>query len=304
MSGLILDADLERGLRDPGPAPTQADLDTLITAANAVVVRRVEYDERSARQDNVIHATDAAADLVSLREALRIEQEAEMGHCMCPGQVSFDFGRDHGKVGTVTLHHGESLRWDPFFLNAPLVRSDLILDWLSERGAPEVREEYETDRRRNAEWEAQQERWHAVMPAALEPLWPSILDIEFDAGHAAARLARAHPDPVERARILLEWFGQGEGPWNGNAAYEAVPERCLLEMPLDVLLEAARSEPHTESVREGAARLFAGWYFGKQRPRDLRRIPDDLKLTLLEHSLRSPDEDKRARALAAFGERE
>jgi hypothetical protein len=292
---LILDANLERGLRDPGRAPTQADLDAVIGEASSVVVRRVG-------DDDVVCATEDAADLASLRESLRIEEDSEMGHCMCLGTVSFDFGRDEAEDGRITLHHGESLRWGRFFLNAPLVRPDSILDWLSEHGVPEVRAEYEADRRRAAEFAAEKERWHAVMPPALEPLWPAIVDIDFDGHEAAALMARAQPDAVERARVLLEWFGRGEGPWSGFASYESVPEECLLEMPLDVLVEAVRSERQAESVREGAARFFAGWHFRRRRRRDLRRIPDDVKLTLLEHSLSSPDDDKRARAFAAFGD--
>jgi hypothetical protein len=31
---------------------------------------------------------------------------------------------------------------------------------------------------------------------------------------------------------------------------------------------------------EGAARLFAGWSFGKQRPEDLKDLPDSLKKIL------------------------
>jgi hypothetical protein len=80
-----------------------------------------------------------------------------------------------------------------------------------------------------------------------------------------------------------------------------VPEWCLLQMPLDVLVEATRAEQQTTSLLEGAARLFAGWDFGQQRREDLRRIPPELKRVLLEHTLSSADEDKRKRAQYAFG---
>lgn len=290
---LIIGADLERGFRDPGRAPTQADLDGVIGTATSVVVR-------SAGSKDVLYETEDTSDLDPLRDALRVD--GEMGHCMCLGSVAFDFGRDGKRLGTVTLHHGESLRWDPFFYNAPLVESDPILDWLSARGVPQVREEYDDDRGAEAADAAAEERWRTAMPPALEPLWPSMSEpTSLEWPEVSDLMARVYPDDVERARILFEWFGRGEGPWSGFASYEEVPEWCLLQLPLDVLVETARGEPQTASLREGAARLFAGWDFGQERPDDLQQLPADLKLVLLKHALASPDDDKRARARRAFG---
>jgi hypothetical protein len=290
---LILGEDLVRGFEDPGRMPTQADLDSVIGAATSVAVRAV------LSSGGVQYETDDPSELASLRDALRIE--GAMGHCMCPGTLAFIFRRDGEDLGTVTLHHGESLRWDPFFQNAPLVVHDPILDWLSARGFPGVRQQYDADRRREEADAEAAARWRAAMPSALESLWPSMCEPWLEWPEVADVMSREYPDPVERAQLLLEWFGHGEGPWSGYPSYESVPEWCLLEMPLDVLLEAARSEPQTGSLREGAARLFAGWHFRKQRARDLRRIPRDLKVLLLEHTLRSTDEDKLARARRAFG---
>ena len=290
---LILGEDLVRGFEDPGRAPTQADLESVIGAATSVAVRAVWSS------GEVLYETDDPSELASLRDALRIE--GVMGHCMCPGTLAFRFRGEGEDFGTVTLHHGESLRWDPFFENAPLVDSDPILDWLSAHGMPDCRQEYDDSRRRREADDEAAARWHAAVPPALESLWPSMSAPSGEWPEVADVMSREYPDPVERARILFEWFGHGEGPWSGYPSYESVPEWCLLQMPLDVLLEAARGEPQTESLREGAARLFAGWHFRKQRARDLRRIPRDLKLHLLEHTLRSSDEGKLAWARRAFG---
>ena len=290
---LIIGEDLVRGFEDPGRAATQTDLDSVVGAATSVAIRGV------LSSDEVLYETDDPSELVSLRHALRIE--GPMGHCMCLGTLAFMFSRDGEDLGRVTLHHGESLRWDPFFYNAPLVEPDPILDWLSAHGMPSARREYD-DNRRGAEAAAEAaERWHAAIPPALESLWPSMSAPSLEWPEAANVMGREYPNPVERARMLLEWFGQGEGPWSGYPSYESVPEWCLLQMPLNVLLEATRGEPQTDSLREGAARLFAGWHFSKHRSRDLRRIPRELKLVLLEHALKSTDEDKLARAQRAFG---
>jgi hypothetical protein len=212
------------------------------------------------------------------------------------------------------------LRWEPFFDNAPLVESDPILDWLSARGVTGPREEFdEATREEQASAEAMS-RWKAAMPAVLEPFWSSMNEFpgfavfvpdraaeDAEPGRPAFEWAEieeivkgAYPDPVERARVLLEWFGHGEGPWSGFPSYESVPESCLLRMRLDAIVEAAESPPQSEALLEGAARLLAGWEFGSERGGDLARVPANLKRRLLEHSLASPDDDKRSRARNVF----
>jgi hypothetical protein len=101
----------------------------------------------------------------------------------------------------------------------------------------------------------------------------------------------------------MEWLGHGAGPWSGFPSYEQVPEWCLLQLPLEVLVEVAAREPRSEELLEGAARLFASWDFGQERGPELARLPADLKRALLEHARRSKDRDKRARAANAFARR-
>jgi hypothetical protein len=102
---------------------------------------------------------------------------------------------------------------------------------------------------------------------------------------------------------LLNWFGSGEGPWSGFPSYESTAEELLLLHKTDAILQAIRNTKLTEEQVEGTARLFGGWDFSKQRPNDLSLLPQDLKKRLLEHSLKSGDEDKKDRATRAFGER-
>ncbi len=94
--------------------------------------------------------------------------------------------------------------------------------------------------------------------------------------------------------------GSGAGPWSGYPAYESVAEQMLLEYPTPELVAAVSGRQLSEEEMEGAARLFGGWEFNRSRPSDNALIPDDLKTNLLEHSLRSTDEDKRNRAKHAF----
>jgi hypothetical protein len=272
--------------------PTQADLDSLVVGATRVAIRE-PFKRRT------LFETTDAAELASLRDALRIH-DGGIGHCMCFGSLELEFSLGRKSRGVVTVHHGVSLRWQPFFENAALADPDVLLDWLSARGVTGPREEYEEDRRDEAKSEWLVERWLAAMPDCVKPLWPpDAFKLEWP--EVADALARGYPDPVERARVLMEWLGHGSGIWSGFPSYEQMPEWCLCRMPIEVLVEAAGREPRSEETREGAARLFASWEFVRDRELELRRIPAELKRELLAHALESDDEDKRSRALSAFG---
>lgn len=58
----------------------------------------------------------------------------------------------------------------------------------------------------------------------------------------------------------------------------------------------------TPAQTEGAAHLFAGWSFRKQRPGGLKEVPDVLKKLLWDHVKDTADEDKLGRAARTFAE--
>ncbi|HEU0029849.1 MAG TPA: hypothetical protein VFQ53_04395 [Kofleriaceae bacterium] len=262
--------------------------------ADAVRVRMRRVAERTA-----LFETTDAAELATLSDALRtVEGSGAM--CLCPGSLHLDIETRAGSK-LVTLHHGESLRWDGSHGNVPLASPDALMDWLSARGVGFVREEYEEARLRAVESDAEDAKWKAALPASLRPFFDDMrpgLPQEDPAWTAA--IEAEFPDPVARARVLLELYGSGAGPWSGYPGYESIPAQWLLAMPLPVLLEAIGDVPGVR-LAEGAARLFCSWDFGQRRKRDRTRIPDGLKRALVEHVERTGDEDKRFAARNALG---
>jgi hypothetical protein len=115
-----------------------------------------------------------------------------------------------------------------------------------------------------------------------------------------APLAKGIPNLHERIRALLTWFGSGAGPWSGFPGYEEVAEDLLLDYSTSDILAAMDEAPLTEAQTEGAARLFGGWTFSQKRPEDRKKLPANWKQTLLAHSLKSTNDDKRGRAERAF----
>ena len=263
-----------------------------LVGANHVCVRRINGE--------ALFETSQPADLDSLQAALCSQPEA-YGYCMCPGTLVFDVSSG-GAPRSITLHHGVSIRWAESGGNLELIDPDAIMDWLSARGITFVRDEYEANRRRAEQSNAEAASWVAKMPVSLRPFF---VEMRSQGGQQdlrwTAAIEQEFPDPVERARVLLVWFGQGAGPWNGYASWESVPGALLLAMPLADLLAAIGDDPD-EHTCEGAARLFSGWDFGKRRRRDLRRLPDKLRAALRQHVAQSSDSDKRSRARRALGE--
>lgn len=166
----------------------------------------------------------------------------------------------------------------------------------------EVRKAWDDEAERARHYAEAEKRWRAAMPSSLGPHWSSMGSMPLpDVGPMRTTLAREMPEPGPRILALLEWYGTGAGPWSGFPAYEEIAENLLLTHSTSELLAAIEGRDLTPGQIEGVARLFAGWTFREQRPGDLSRLPADLRIRLLRHSLESEDEDKRKRAQSAFG---
>jgi hypothetical protein len=128
-----------------------------------------------------------------------------------------------------------------------------------------------------------EERWIAAMPASIRAdFTPNVYPVRPDEAKLARALVAQWPDTSERIRHLFRWYGSGAGPWSGYPEYETVAEHLLLAYPTRELV-AAIDEAPDERLREGAARLFAGWDFRTLRPDDATLIPAPLKAALLRH---------------------
>ena len=169
------------------------------------------------------------------------------------------------------------------------------------------------DDARDRQAQIDEDRWWAVMPTSIRPLvermnadgdwYGSFQEFkEKEREPLQAALTGQFPDKRQRIKALYAWFGSGSGYWSGYPSYEEMAEDLLLDYSTDDLLDAALAGPLSEAQTEGAARLFAGWFFQRDRPDDLKLLPPELKSRLLEHSLKTAiNDDKKGRAERAFG---
>ena len=276
----------------PRPATVRGPLPGIVGAATRVTCRM------PAAGSAILYETASPEDIAALAAALSSDTEPR-SYCMCNGTLVFEL--ESVGPSSLTLHHGVSIRWDGSRGDVSLHTPDAVMDWLSARGMPFVREEFDATRRRAHEASMQAWRWRAALPSSLSPFFDDMRVTRADSDPAwTAAFEAQFPDVVERARLLLDLFGSSAGPWTGAPAWEGVPERFLLGMPLDVLIAAIGDAPGVRRC-EGAARLFSGAAFGRERPQDRTRLSEDLRRMLLEHVEASNDRDKRARARAALG---
>ncbi|MFI0895006.1 hypothetical protein [Streptomyces sp. NPDC020983] len=244
------------------------------------------------------------AESARLRTAMAVESLPGF-HCMCLGDVRFEFfGRDGERLAVVVLHHGATLRWEQWESDAVLADGRLLLTWLDGHGMPGPMQQFEADRQR-AEEEAQEQRnWLAAVPAGLEGSTDRILDLSRTGARPSPellaelteRLQSTFPDPVERVLALLHWHGSGSGRCSGYPVHEDVPGQLLGRVPIADLLTALADHRAEERHDAGAVRHLVGW---KTRPRqkpDVAALPEPLRARLLAHARRSGDSGKRSRA--------
>jgi hypothetical protein len=94
----------------------------------------------------------------------------------------------------------------------------------------------------------------------------------------------------------MAWFGSGAGPWSGFPGYEEIAQKILRQYPTEELIGAVDGRSLSDEELEGAARILGNW---TPIP-DHTPIPPGLRQILLDHCLRSSDQDKVDHAKKAF----
>jgi hypothetical protein len=299
-SKALIDDATASYMESSAPQPTLGSLASTLANTRRVQVLRGGSANGAAFGTEVLATATDSGVIQELRDALRIH-DGGCGHCMCHGDPSLVlYGNGGDVIAVLGLHHGVAIRWCEWKDDAELIDGERLLKWLADSGVAYPKEDFQRRRLAALESKAHAARWRAATPPSLAA--HPIFDLELAVNPAplVPALESSLPDPRVRALALLAWLGHGVGPWSGCPAYEMLPEKLLLAMPMDQLLEALHAENLTEAHVEGAARLFAGWDFGKKRKRDLARLTERDKQRLLEHAMRSPDTDKQARARKAF----
>jgi hypothetical protein len=284
------------------PAPTQQALAALLRAATTIkVLDWTRWNDGNGLETTMVFETNDPFDLASFGQAFEIEL-SEPFHCMCVGDLLIDLWAGDDTRARLTLHHGESIRWDGWSSDARLRDGRRAVEWLADHGVVKPLRDYEAQAtERTAAAEARR-RWRLAMPPCLRAFLPGVMQNffsfeatpeEFEGMDRALQSAYGSADGV--VTNLLEWFGQGEGAWSGFPAYEAMAEKLVLRYPTAVIVRALNVGDLATHQLEGAARLFSSFTFRKQRGQDLISIPADLKARLETHMRTARLADNRER---------
>lgn len=290
--GYSTDREAERPVK-------RAQLTKLIEQADKIVV----FD--GPRQDSkVLFSSNERKDIDEFEKAFTIEPlpPYQSIHCACIGTPAVRLYRGGTELVLITNHHGQLIRCSLWSSDVPVRDQDKWLKWFDARKISGPRKEVEENIASAKQHRIDEKRWFVAMPKSIQPLWPETLRQEFSPDLKPLRnaLAKEFPDASKRILALLSWYGSGADPWSGYPYYEGTAEELLLDLPTSDILNAIQTSYLSEEQTEGAARLFGGWDFSKQRPNDLKMVPESLKKTLLEHSLQTTNKDKLSRAKDAF----
>jgi hypothetical protein len=274
-----------------------ADLFVLIDQADEMVV----YSE-GFKREFVVYRSSKRKDFDELKTAITLKRNGGPFTCACVDGPEIALLKNGNEIAAVWNHEGTAIGssvWEGDWENSD---SDRWLRWFDARGMKYAREFF--SQRQSAQREAvvDEQRWLTAMPSSLKSLWSTARSqhdppTKFpDLKPLNAALENEYPDTDHRIRALMAWYGSGAGPWSGFPVYEEIAEKLLRQFPTTRLISAVDGKILTDQELEGAARILGGW---TPIP-DRTPIPAHLRQTLLNHCLKSSDQDKLERARKAF----
>jgi hypothetical protein len=273
------------------------DLFVLIDQADEMVV----YSE-GFKREFVVYRSSKRKDFEELKSAITLKQKGGPFVCACVDGPEIALLKKKKEIAAVWNHEGTAIGssvWEGDWENSS---PDRWLRWFDARGMKSAQEFFEEMQSQYRKAAVDERRWVKAMPSSLKPLWSNALrqynpPTNFpDLKPLSAALVKQYPDAYARICALMAWFGSGAGPWSGFPGYEEIAAKLLLQYPNTELIRAVDSRNLSDQELEGSARILGSW-----RPiPDRTPIPPGLRQTLLDHCLKSSDQDKVGRARQAF----
>jgi len=270
---------------------------TLIDQADEMVI----YSE-GFKREFVIYHSSSRKDFEELKSAITLKRKGGPFVCACMDGPEIALLKNKKEIALVWNHEGTAIGssvWNGDWENSDANR---WLSWFDKRGMTSAREFFNETQAEAKRTTVDEKRWLKAMPSSLKPLWSSAVNQynppgEFpDLKPLNASLLKQYPDAYDRIRALMAWFGSGAGPWSGFPGYEQIAEKLLRQYPAAELIKAVENRNLSDQELEGAARIFGSW----TPVSDPTPVPSQLRQTLLEHCLKSKDQDKVERARKAF----
>ncbi|MFT3713548.1 MAG: hypothetical protein QM817_38315 [Archangium sp.] len=215
--------------------------------------------------------------LTALRAACRIEHRpGAMSRCMCNGDLTVMLFQGSRKLGEVTNHHGNTVRFTQGASDGTLLDGAAWRAWLTAHGAPEVETQWKERTRLQTIAVDPVSAWTTAMPSSLRSFWDEMLvasrrnELAPSTVTLREALTAEVSDTREQITALLFWLGAGGRDWFGYPKYEDHPLALLPLWPMTEIVAVCEASEDSQLVA-GAARFFA------VREKVPFRFPYDLK---------------------------
>jgi hypothetical protein len=254
------------------------------------------------KREFVVYRSSNRKDFDELKSAITLKREGGPFVCACVDGPEIALLKNRKEIAAVWNHEGTAIGSSVWKGDWESRDPERWLRWFDARGMKSARDFFNEMQSEYRKATVDERRWLEAMPSSLKPLGANARSqydppVGFpDLKPLNAALERQYPATDDRIRALMAWFGSGSGPWSGFPGYEEIAARLLRQYPTPELIKAGDGRPLTDQEVEGAARILGSWTPAS----DLTPIPADLRRILLEHCLKSPDQDRVERAKQAF----
>jgi len=252
----------------------------------------------------VLFSSSNKEDIKSFKEALTLVRlkPDEYYSLACIGSPVIYFYKNKKELTHILVRGSTNVGYETWPSDVPIKYLDKWLEWFDKRGMTMLREDVEREEKLIREGEIALKKWKEAVPDCFKKDWidnlrPRYLGEKVNVETLNNKFKSCNPDKFKRILVLLKWYGSGKGPWSGYPSYEEDAEKMLLKYSTKDILDTVKSASLSNVQKEGLARLFAGYYFRKQRK---DKIPKKIKYMLWEYIKTTKDKDKLERAKHAF----
>lgn len=299
----IMDQKMKDFLESTSNFPSQKSLDSML--ANVTHIKVLE--------DKHVVTIEDPAQIASFRRCLTIEEDKNsFFHCMCFGNPQIKLFNGKQEIAHLSCQHGFGLRWENGWKwDARLVHGEQLTNWLAQNGATQLKTEVSEAQEQKEQSERDWEKWKSATPLALRDFVEKQRDTDSDTSKENSpkyikqwdAMNSSYKSTDEKILAVLRWYGSKFGEWSGYPGYETLPANMLLDFDTATIVKALKSRQLDEAELEGAARFFSSWQFSTKRKNGVSELPEDIKSSLLTHSLKSKEEFNRIHAKNTFGEK-
>lgn len=309
LTGEAVRADSERA----------AQLKSALKNADRVVVRARHISSPAEMNAFVVDNRAAVAELV---ENLDFDDEQSGFHCMCDGDHVINFYAKGQLVGTLSHHHGRSLRWyggaweeDSLFTPQAATK---WREWFTKNGITVFQKMHDEKVAENQRGKQELNSFLAEFPESVRRLF-TVSDngwVTFTSGPgksrepspSARKVAEAFPDKTTLALAICRALGglneTGGASWSSSSTKEQLAlETARLIEPAD-FEKAVEKSPGDIHAQLGAARLFFFEDFDEKLPRaQAEKFAPQLAMVTFQYD-RCRNRDMAARGLGRFSNAE